>query len=122
MALNDTLEQLDMEKNLTEQIKDKLGNNPTEKQLSQYLSDQPQKHTYIQLELYQHWTDDNEKVKLHHEHTIRQNSLLLSHKEEDDYLTKIGLEKKVKIFAYVEELGHSYYNCHGLTFTDGKAG
>jgi len=143
VALNETLTQFKGTKDRVEQIKDELGDEPTEGQLNHYLSDQPQ---YTQLEVYQHWTDDNEKVKLHLWETIP-GSRPMSRKEEDNSLIKLELEKKVKILAYAEELGHRdkrdltsgfgahrypqrfgpYSSlipiyCHSFTFTDGKAG
>jgi hypothetical protein len=122
LALNDMLNQFERTKDLINRVKGKLGDEPTEEQLNQYLSDQlSQKYTYTQIELYQHWTDDNKEAKLCHWRTVKPSSRIRLRKEEDDYLTRLDLEKKVKILTYAEKLGH-YYNCHSLTFTDGKAG
>jgi hypothetical protein len=122
LALNDTLNQFRRTEGLVNRVKDELGDEPTEEQLNQYLSDQSQKYTYTQIELYQHLIDDNKPVKPCHWQTDIPDGYLRSRKEEDDYLTNCELEKKVKILTYAEELGHIYYNCHSLTFTDGKAG
>ena len=87
LALHDTLSQLKETAYIVEQIKAKLGENPTEEQLDHYLSSQPQEYTYMCIELYQHSTDDGTKIGLHHSYkALQENTRLWTSQEEDDKL------------------------------------